>query len=176
MINCFCCYVIKLAGEIDKKVLLSVIWNLQLIEIHLSQIRISESKREKVCAVCPYLLFCVVLAITLTSFLKFIQVVVDLCFTTILTSQIIRVAFHSEREKSDKFCSEAPISASGCFTCRKSTTRDPRLYFPSEGSNFSEFLRSEKNPSTPAEFEPANLGSSGKYDNHGTTWVDNMEY
>ena len=27
-----------------------------LIEIHLSQIRISDRKREKVCAVCPYLL------------------------------------------------------------------------------------------------------------------------
>ena len=56
-INCFCCYVIKLAGETAKKVLLTVIRNRMLIEIHLSQIRISESKREKVCAVCPYLLF-----------------------------------------------------------------------------------------------------------------------
>ena len=27
------------------------------IEIHLSQIRISDSKREKICAVCPCLLF-----------------------------------------------------------------------------------------------------------------------
>ena len=57
MINCFCCYVIKSAGEIAKKVLLSIIWNLLLIEINLCQIRISDSKREKVCAVCPYLLF-----------------------------------------------------------------------------------------------------------------------
>ena len=48
MFNCFCCYVIKSAGEITKKVLLPVIWNLMLIEIHLSQIRISGSKREKV--------------------------------------------------------------------------------------------------------------------------------
>ena len=46
MINCFCCYVIKSAGETAKKVLLSVIWNLLLIEINLSQIRISDSKRE----------------------------------------------------------------------------------------------------------------------------------
>ena len=57
MINCFCCYVIKSAGEIATKVLLSIIWNLMLIEIQLSQIRISDSKREKVCALCPYLLF-----------------------------------------------------------------------------------------------------------------------
>ena len=57
MINCFCCYVIKSGRNTAKKVLLSVIWNLMLIEIHLSQIRISDSKREKVCAVCPYLLF-----------------------------------------------------------------------------------------------------------------------
>ena len=33
MINCFCCYIIKSAGEIAKKVLLSIIWNLLLIEI-----------------------------------------------------------------------------------------------------------------------------------------------
>ena len=31
---------------------------MMLTEIHLSQIRISDSKREKVCAVCPYLSFC----------------------------------------------------------------------------------------------------------------------
>ena len=57
MINCFCSYIIKPAGETTKKVLLSVIRNLILIEIHLSQIRISDSKRKKVYAVCPYILF-----------------------------------------------------------------------------------------------------------------------
>ena len=31
-----------------------------------------------------------------------------------------------------------------------------------------------KNPSTPAGFEPANLGSSDEYDNHGTTGVDKI--
>ena len=41
----------------------------------------------------------------------FVIVVVVLGFTTLLTSQIISVAFYSEREKSDKFCSEALISA-----------------------------------------------------------------
>ena len=38
-------------------------------------------------------------------------VVVVLGFTTLLTSQVISVAYYSEREKSDKFCSEALISA-----------------------------------------------------------------
>ena len=57
MINCFCCYVIKSAGEIAKKVLLSVNWNTLLIEINFSQIRTLDIKREKVCAVCSYLLF-----------------------------------------------------------------------------------------------------------------------
>ena len=57
-------------------------------------------------------------------------VVVDLGLTTPLTSQFISVAFYTEREKSDKFCSEALISAWGSFTCRKSTTRDTS--FPKE--------------------------------------------
>ena len=81
-------------------------------------------------------------------------VVVDLGFTTLLTSQVISVAFYSEREKSDKFCSEAVISACS-FTCRKSTLC--------------------KNPSTPVGYEPANLGSSVEYDNHGTTGVYSSE-
>ena len=54
---CFCCYVIKSAREAANKVLLSVVWNPLLIEINLSQIRTLDIKREKVCAVCPYLLF-----------------------------------------------------------------------------------------------------------------------
>ena len=37
---------------------------------------------------------------------------------------------------------------------------------------YSGFLLSEKNPSTSAGFKPVNLGSSGEYDNHGTTGVD----
>ena len=43
--------------------------------------------------------------------LVFYVVVVDLGFTTLLTSQVIIVAFYYEREKSDKFCSEVLISA-----------------------------------------------------------------
>ena len=38
-------------------------------------------------------------------------VVVVLGFMTLLTSQVISVAFYSEREKSYKFCSEVLISA-----------------------------------------------------------------
>ena len=88
-----------------------------------------------------------------------------------LKSQVTSVAFYSEREKSDKFCSEALISDWGSFTCRKYTTRDLRLYFPFEGSHTQDFY-ALKNPSTPAGFEPANLGSNGEYHNHGTTGVD----
>ena len=43
--------------------------------------------------------------------LTVVPVVVELGFTTLLTSQIIVVAFYSECGKSDKFCSEALISA-----------------------------------------------------------------
>ena len=66
--------------------------------------------------------------------LAILVTVVNLGSTKLLTTQVISVAFYSEREKSDKFSSETLISAWGSFTCRKSTTRDPRLYFSSEGS------------------------------------------
>ena len=88
-----------------------------------------------------------------------------------LTSQVINVAFYVERKKSDKFCLEALISDWGSFTCRKSTTRDQRLYFPSEESHTQDFY-ALKNLSTSAGFEPANLGTTGEYDNHWTTGVD----
>ena len=68
-----------------------------------------------------------------------VVVVVDFGFTSLLTSQVISVAFYSEREKSDKFCSEALISAWGSFMCHKSTTRDPQLYFLSEGNHTQGF-------------------------------------
>ena len=54
------------------------------------------------------------------------------------------VASDIEREKAEKFCSEALISARGSFTCRKSTSRDPRLYFPSEGSHTQDFYALKK--------------------------------
>ena len=53
----------------------------------------------------------------------------------------------------------------------KSTTRDKQLYFPSEGSHTQDFYALKKNPSTPAGYERANLGSSGEY-NYWTTGVD----
>ena len=42
-------------------------------------------------------------------------IVVDWSFTMLLTSQVISVAFYIEHDKSDKFCSEALISAWGSF-------------------------------------------------------------
>ena len=47
--------------------------------------------------------------------------------------------------------------------CHKSTTWDPQLYFPSEGSNTQDFY-TLKNPLT--------LEGFGEYDNHGTTGVN----
>ena len=58
------------------------------------------------------------------------------CFSWVLwcslTSQVISITFYIEREKSDKFCSEALILTWDSFTCRKSMTQDQWLYFPSE--------------------------------------------
>ena len=65
--------------------------------------------------------------------------VLDLGFTTLLTTQVISVDFYSEREKSGKFCSDALISAWGSFKCRKSTTRDLRRYFSFEGRHTQDF-------------------------------------
>jgi hypothetical protein len=48
----------------------------------------------------------------------------------------------------------------GSFTCRKYTTRDPQLYFPSEGRHAQDFLRPEKNQTASAGFEPAIFGAS----------------
>ena len=71
-------------------------------------------------------------------------IVVDLDFTTLLAAQVISVTFYIEREKSDKFCSEALISAWGSFTYRKSMTLDQRLFFPSEGSYTQDFYALKK--------------------------------
>ena len=43
------------------------------------------------------------------------------------------------RHRAWKFCSETLILAWGSFMCRKSTTQDPWLYFPSKGSHTQEF-------------------------------------
>ena len=48
------------------------------------------------------------------------------------------------------------------FTCRKATTWDRRLYFPSEGRRAEDFFR-PKNPMASAGCEPANLGTKGQH-------------
>ena len=58
-----------------------------------------------------------------------------------------------------------PRNIQGYFTCRKSTTWDKRLYFPSEGRRAEDFF-ALKNPTASVGFEPANLGTKGQ---HGTS-------
>ena len=53
-----------------------------------------------------------------------------------------------------------PRNIQGSFTCCKSTTRDKRLYFPSEGRRAENFF-ALKNPTASAVFEPTNLGTKG---------------
>ena len=60
-----------------------------------------------------------------------------------LTSKVISVASDIEREKSDKICPEALISASCYFTCRKSTTRT-HGFTSFRGKSYFGFLRSGK--------------------------------
>jgi hypothetical protein len=48
------------------------------------------------------------------------------------------------------------------YTCRRSTTWDRRLYFPSEGRRAEDFF-TLKNPTALARFEPANLGTKGQH-------------
>ena len=55
-----------------------------------------------------------------------------------------------------------PLNIQGSFTCRKSTTWDKRLYFPSEGRRAEDFF-ALKNPMASAGSEPANLGSEGQH-------------
>ena len=78
------------------------------------------------------------------NYVVVVVVVVDLGFMMLLTSRVISVAFYNECEKSDKFSSEALISAWGSFMCRKSATQDPRIYFLSEGSYTQDFYALKK--------------------------------
>ena len=55
-----------------------------------------------------------------------------------------------------------PHNIQGSFTCRKSTTWNRRLYFPSEGRCAGDFF-ALKNPNASAGFEPANLGTKGQH-------------
>ena len=55
-----------------------------------------------------------------------------------------------------------PRNIQGSFTCRKSTTWDKWLYFPSEGRRAEDFF-ALKNPRASAGFEPTNLGTKGQH-------------
>ena len=55
-----------------------------------------------------------------------------------------------------------PRNIQGSFTCRKSTTCDKRLYFPSEGRRTEDFF-ALKNPTASAGVEPANLVTKGQH-------------
>ena len=55
-----------------------------------------------------------------------------------------------------------PRNIQGSFTCRKSTTWDKRLYFPSEWRRPEDFLP-WKNPTAWAGFEPGNWGTKGQH-------------
>ena len=55
-----------------------------------------------------------------------------------------------------------PRSIQESFICRKSTTWDRRLYFPSEGRRAEDFF-AQKNPTASAGFEPTNLGTKVRF-------------
>ena len=55
-----------------------------------------------------------------------------------------------------------PCNIQGFFTCRKSTTWDRRLYFPSEERRAEDFF-ALKNLTASAGFEPANVGTKGQH-------------
>ena len=57
---------------------------------------------------------------------------------------------------------EMPRNIQGSFTCRKFTTWDRRLYFPSEGRPAEDFF-ALKNPTVSAGFELAILGTKGQH-------------
>ena len=68
----------------------------------------------------------------------------------------------------DEFWLEMPdflVTFSEYFTCRKYTTWDKRLYFPSEGRRAEDFFFALKNP-TPGS-EPAKLGTKGQHATSG---------
>ena len=68
-----------------------------------------------------------------------------------LTSQITNIALYIEREKPDKFCSEALILSWRSCTCHISTTQDQQLYFPPKEIILRIFTL-WKNSSTPAMY------------------------
>ena len=66
------------------------------------------------------------------------------------------------RENTENFVESGDLHVNfGFFSCRKFTTWDRRLYFPSEGRRAFFFL--PKNPTASARFEPANSGTKGQH-------------
>jgi hypothetical protein len=57
-----------------------------------------------------------------------------------------------------------PRYIQGSFTCRKATTWDRRLYFPSERRRDEDFFFCPKIPAASAGCEPANSGNKGQHD------------
>ena len=69
----------------------------------------------------------------------------------------------------EEFCLKMP-NFHVTFTCRKSTTWDRRLYFPSEGRCAEDFF-AMKNPTASVGFETANLGTKGQHAAHDVSGV-----
>ena len=65
-------------------------------------------------------------------------------FTTLLNILGHQRRFRHRAWKVRQILLRGSNSAWGYFTCRKSTTRDPRLYFPSEGSHTQDFYALKK--------------------------------
>ena len=67
----------------------------------------------------------------------------NLGFTMLLPSQAISIAFHSERKKSDKFCSDSNFSLR-FFYMPQTYDTGPMALLPFQRKSNSGFLRSEK--------------------------------
>jgi hypothetical protein len=92
-------------------------------------------------------------------------------FTTFATSRLREILAakvgNTWGEKcAGKFSLKMPdfhVTFRGSFTCRKTTTWDPQLYFPYEGRRAEDCFVALKNPTASAGFEPANLGTKGQH-------------
>ena len=248
--------VAMLLNQQERPPILSVVWNPLLIEINLSQIRILDIKREKVCAVCPYSTFyflstediCINTSHRILEFDEgrtfwLFSYAID--FRSVLKSRGTRVhavslLFFSRgndvpllfrrnidetsrngfKDYTDNNGENVPEELKQVFTCVDSLPSRFVFYdvlnstgllaslstgsmksrqILHRGSNFGlrffyvPYLRHEthgftslpkevilriftlwKNLSTTTGIEPANLGSSGEYDNHGTTGFDTL--
>jgi len=121
---------------------------------------------------------------------KFLGVVCH-CFPSPLDDPTFAArCFHVRNDARDPSSDSGTMSEKGCpvilptwhlysrhyasFTCRKSTTWDRRLYFPSEGRRAEDFF-ALKNPTASAGFELANLDTKGQHATPIYTLVWRME-